>query len=52
LKQVEIVLVEHMDEVLPHALRLDEGDTFFKEHDLPLQIMPEDTDEKQRPALI
>ena len=52
LKQLEIVLVEHMDEVLPHALLLDEGDTLFKEYDLPLQMMPEDIKEKPRPALI
>ncbi len=39
-KQIEIVLVEHMDEVLSHALILNEGDTLFKKSDIPFEIMP------------
>ena len=30
-KQIDIALVEHMDEVLSHALILREGETLFKE---------------------
>jgi ATP-dependent Lon protease len=39
-KQVEIVLVEHMDEVLSHALILDDGNTIFKNVDIQLEITP------------
>ncbi|MEA1949378.1 MAG: endopeptidase La [Thermodesulfobacteriota bacterium] len=52
LKEVEIVLVEHMDEVLPHSLVLNEGDTLFKESDVPLDIMQKEIDLEQRSALI
>ena len=52
LKAIEIVLVEHMDEVLPHALILEEGDTLFKKHDIPFEMMTEDIDKDQRSALI
>jgi ATP-dependent Lon protease len=52
LKAIEIVLVEHMDEVLPHALILEEGDTLFKEHDMPFEMMAKDVDQDQRSALI
>ncbi len=52
LKQLEIASVEHMDEVLSHALLLDEGDKLFKELDMPIQMMPEEVEEKPRPALI
>ena len=43
-KQIEIFLVEHMDEVLTHALILNEGDCLFKENDMPLGIGPENTE--------
>jgi len=52
LKAIEIVPVEHMDEVLPHALILKQGDTIFKEHDIPFEVMTEKMDEDQRSALI
>jgi ATP-dependent Lon protease len=52
LRQIEMVLVEHMDEVLPHALILDEGDTLFKEADIPFAMPSEEIDQDQRPALI
>jgi len=52
LKEVEIILVEHMDEVLPHALILNEGDTLFKENDMPFDIMKKDVDLEQPSALI
>ena len=52
LKALEIVFVEHMDEVLPHALILDPEDTIFKEHDIPFGVMAEEIDKDQRSALI
>ncbi|MBT8338931.1 MAG: endopeptidase La, partial [Desulfatitalea sp.] len=33
-KQLEIVLVEHMDEVLPHALVLGKGESLFANQDV------------------
>jgi ATP-dependent Lon protease len=39
--QMEIRFVEHMDEVLSHALIVREGESLFKNVDIPLQ-MPED----------
>ena len=52
LKQIEIVFVEHMDEVLNHALILDEGDTLFKGDDISFEMIPKEADKDQRPALI
>jgi ATP-dependent Lon protease len=37
-KHLEIVSVEHMDEVLPHALVLAEGETLFAKHDVPFDM--------------
>jgi len=46
-KQIDIVLVEHMDEVLSHALILREGDTLFKEtSDISFGIMPKETESR------
>ncbi len=39
-KQIDIVLVEHMDEVLSHALVLEEGDALFKENDICFALPP------------
>jgi ATP-dependent Lon protease len=52
LKEIKIVFVDHMDEVLPHALILESGDTLFKGHDIPFEVMGEKMDEDQRSALI
>ena len=52
LKQIEIIFVEHMDEVLNHALILDEGDTLFKGDDISFEMIPNEGDQDQRPALI
>ncbi|OQY59410.1 MAG: endopeptidase La [Desulfobacteraceae bacterium 4572_88] len=38
-KQIEIVLIEHVDEVLSHALIVEEGETLFVENDVPFEIM-------------
>jgi ATP-dependent Lon protease len=40
-KQLEIVVVDHMDEVLPHAIITAEGESLFLNHDIPL-VMSED----------
>ncbi len=37
-KQLEIVSVEHMDEVLPHALVMEEGETLFTSHDVLINM--------------
>jgi ATP-dependent Lon protease len=54
LKELEIVLVEHMDEVLPHSLILNEGDTLYKENDMEFDIIKKEKemDLEQRSALI
>ncbi len=39
-KQIDIALVQHMDEVLSHALTLDEGETLFKENDMAIEMIP------------
>ena len=52
LKTVEIVSVEHMDEVLSHAFILEPGDTLFKENDIPFEVMADEMDKDQRSALI
>ncbi|MBT8366624.1 MAG: endopeptidase La [Deltaproteobacteria bacterium] len=39
--QLEIFTVDHMDEVLSHALILDEGDTLFKNVDIPFEMATE-----------
>jgi ATP-dependent Lon protease len=49
-RQIEIVPVEHMDEVLAHALILNEGDNLFCGINIPLEITPEEVD--IRPSLI
>jgi ATP-dependent Lon protease len=46
--QLEIVPLEHMDEVLSHALILDEGDSLFKKVDIPFEMTVENSDEPRR----
>jgi ATP-dependent Lon protease len=46
--QLEIVSVEHMDEVLSHALILDEGDTLFQKVDIPFEMTVENSEEPRR----
>ncbi len=38
LRQVEVVAVEHMDEVLSHALIIPEGETLYKSSDVALGV--------------
>jgi ATP-dependent Lon protease len=49
-KKLEIVTVEHMDEVLLHALIVKEGEKLFQRDDLPFQISAEG--EGQQPSAI
>ncbi len=37
-KQLEVVTVEHMDEVLPHAIITEKGETVFAKNDLAFEI--------------
>ncbi len=43
-KKLEIVTVEHMDEVLPHALVLAPGETLFSEHDMSFEMTSDKPD--------
>ena len=52
LKQIDIVLVEHMDDVLSHALILNEGDTLFNKDDIPFEMIPEPKHIEQGTAII
>lgn len=45
-KQIEIVLVEHMDEILPHALIVNEGESLFKKDDIAFQITPKEMEQR------
>ena len=47
-KQLEIVSVEHMDEVLAHALILDESDSLFQKVDIPFEMTVENPEEPRR----
>ncbi|NJL59213.1 MAG: endopeptidase La, partial [Desulfobacteraceae bacterium] len=38
-KQIEIVMVEHMDEVLAHALIVNKDETLFRQNDMPMEIV-------------
>jgi ATP-dependent Lon protease len=46
--QMDVVFVEHMDEVLSHALIVREGEPIFKKADIPLEIPAEKTSNADR----
>lgn len=46
LKQIEIIPVDHMDEVLSHALVLGDNDTLFKKNDFCFDSMPAKGDQQ------
>jgi ATP-dependent Lon protease len=46
-KQLEIIPVEHMDEVLSYALIQEEGDVLFKKVDIPFEIAAENSGESR-----
>ena len=50
LRQLEIVPVQHMDEVLTHAIICEEGDVMFKENDITFALAPEQS-ESPRPLI-
>jgi ATP-dependent Lon protease len=45
-KQIEIVVVDHMDEVLGHALVFTEGEPLFKNGEIYFETMPEKVAER------
>ena len=48
LKQLEVVAVEHMDEVLSHSIIVGENESVFKKHDAALHI-PTSSEEQVQP---
>ena len=52
LKQTDIILADHMDDVLFHSLILNEGDTLFKKDDIPFEMIPESIKFDQETAII
>ncbi len=50
IRQLDIVPVEHMDEVLMHAIICEEGDAMFKENDITFALAPEPP-ESSRPLI-
>jgi ATP-dependent Lon protease len=53
-KQVQIELVEHLDEVLTHAIVVQKGESLFSSNDIAFEIPPEKKEEGEprRPNLI
>jgi len=52
LKQIDIVLADHMDDVLSYSLILSEGDTLFKKDDIPFEMIPKSRKFDQETAII
>jgi ATP-dependent Lon protease len=46
-RQMKVVPVEHMDEVLGHALVLGRGERLFTNHDMPIPVENGDSDQPQ-----
>ena len=44
-RQMEVVTVEHMDEVLGHALVVGQGERLFTNHDMPMVVEKNGTDQ-------
>jgi ATP-dependent Lon protease len=51
-KQLEIVLAEHLDEVLSQALIVDGSESLFKKDDLPYEIMAKEVEKQDHPSLM
>lgn len=49
-RQMKVVTVEHMDEVLAHALVLGEGERLFASHSMPIPV-ESDSSEPAQPAI-
>ena len=52
LKQINIVLADHMDDVLSYSLILNEGDTLFKKNDISFEMMQEPKNIEHGAAII
>ncbi len=50
-KQIDIVAVEHMDEVLSHAVILGEGESIFKKVDAAFKLSSEEQSEPRTPLI-
>ncbi len=46
-RQMKVVTVEHMDEVLVHALVLGQGERLFTNNDMPIPVEPGGSDQPQ-----
>ena len=46
-RQMKVVTVEHMDEVLAHALVLGQGERLFANNDMPIPVEPGGSDQPQ-----
>ena len=46
-KQLEIISVEHMDEVLSHAMVMEDGASLFRKSDIPLEVSTEKPHEQR-----
>ncbi len=51
-KQLEIVEAEHMDEVLTHALVTEKGESLFKTHDMPFEVMAQKVENAENRPLM
>jgi len=51
-KQIKIIPVEHMDDVLSNSLILGEGDMLFKKDDISFGLMPEQTEQHDRQSTL
>jgi len=51
-KQIKIILVDHIDEVLSHAVVLNKGEKLFKENDVSIEMIPTETKVTEQPASI
>lgn len=51
-KQLEIIPVEHMDEVLSHALIVGEGESLFRKDDLPYEVMAKEIEKQDHCSLM
>ena len=51
-KEIEIIPVEHMDEVLAHALLVGKEENLFKKDDIPIEMIPDKTQSIDRSTSI
>ncbi len=51
-KQIKIIPVDHIDEVLSYSLVLKEGEKLFKENDMAIEMIPTEQKVTEQPASI